>query len=344
MLHTDIKYLLLLSPQLKNFIKKSDVLYNFRCTICGDSQSNEHKSRGYVFTHKGILIYKCHNCGSSMSFETYLKSENDSLYSQYKLEKYADKYSAHKPQKDESFSGQKPKFNDVSTTEKLFSSICKPVNTLSDKHPANVFLQKRQIVATHDLFFVEDGKMLEKLNPRLYKDRLYKDSGRIVIPYRNERKEITSITARDLKLKSSLRYINIKLDEDSPMIWGLDQVNKRNLIIVTEGAFDAMFLDNAVAASGSDLIKVHEMFFLYDVVFIFDNEPRNSINCKKMKDLIEKGHKVFVPDSSLKGTDINEMILNGHSKNELMGFINNVPDSKLIQLMNFNKWAKIATN
>jgi len=41
-----------------------------------------------------------------MSFETYLKSENDSLYSQYKLEKYADKYSAHKPQKDESFSGQ----------------------------------------------------------------------------------------------------------------------------------------------------------------------------------------------------------------------------------------------
>jgi len=61
-----------------------------------------------------------------------------------------------------------------------------------------VFLQKRQIVATHDLFFVEDGKMLEKLNPRLYKDRLYKDSGRIVIPYRNERKEITSITARDL--------------------------------------------------------------------------------------------------------------------------------------------------
>jgi len=42
---------------------------------------------------------------------------------------------------------------------------------------------------------------------------------------------------------------------------GIGPSKQKNLIIVTEGAFDAMFLDNAVAASGSDLIKVHEMFF-----------------------------------------------------------------------------------
>ena len=63
MYYIDQKYLLLVSPQLKLFKKKSDGLYNFRCPYCGDSQKSRTKARGYVFRKKNDLFYKCHNCG-----------------------------------------------------------------------------------------------------------------------------------------------------------------------------------------------------------------------------------------------------------------------------------------
>ena len=44
----DIKYIGLLSPNLSQFKKKKDGLYNFRCPYCGDSQKNKLKARGYL--------------------------------------------------------------------------------------------------------------------------------------------------------------------------------------------------------------------------------------------------------------------------------------------------------
>ena len=55
-MYIEQKYLLLVSPQLSLFKKKSDYLYNFRCPYCGDSQKSHHKARGYVFK-KDILLY-----------------------------------------------------------------------------------------------------------------------------------------------------------------------------------------------------------------------------------------------------------------------------------------------
>ena len=61
MLYTEIKYLNLISTQLPLFKRKKDNLWNFRCPICGDSERNKTKARGYVFEVKGKLVYKCHN-------------------------------------------------------------------------------------------------------------------------------------------------------------------------------------------------------------------------------------------------------------------------------------------
>ena len=60
--YIDIKYLSLISPQLQQFKKKSDFLWNFRCPYCGDSQKSRTKARGFVYRKKNALFYKCHNC------------------------------------------------------------------------------------------------------------------------------------------------------------------------------------------------------------------------------------------------------------------------------------------
>ena len=87
-MYTEIKYLNLLSIRLQKFKQKKDYLWNFRCNICGDSQRNKNKARGFVFQVKGKLRFKCHNCGASLTFDAFLEHSDPELFREYKLEKF----------------------------------------------------------------------------------------------------------------------------------------------------------------------------------------------------------------------------------------------------------------
>ena len=84
----DRSFLLQVSPKLQRFTKKKDDLYNFRCPICGDSQKNKTKSRGYIFRKKNDYFYMCHNCGISTTFYNFLKQVDPNLLREYQLERY----------------------------------------------------------------------------------------------------------------------------------------------------------------------------------------------------------------------------------------------------------------
>ena len=68
---TDDKYINLVSSRLQKFKKVKHDLYNFRCCICGDSKKNKNKARAYFYNIKNNTNFKCHNCGSSMSFNNF---------------------------------------------------------------------------------------------------------------------------------------------------------------------------------------------------------------------------------------------------------------------------------
>ena len=84
----DSKYIGLISSRLQKFKKVKNDLYNFRCPICGDSQKNKNKARGYLYQVKNNVNFKCHNCGASLSFNNFLKDIDVSLHKQYTLEKF----------------------------------------------------------------------------------------------------------------------------------------------------------------------------------------------------------------------------------------------------------------
>ena len=88
-LYIDIKYLNTIAYRLENFKKKSQDLWNCRCPLCGDSSRNKKKSRGYFYRGKNDLYYKCHNCGASHHFGTFLKNFDSTQYGQYVIERYA---------------------------------------------------------------------------------------------------------------------------------------------------------------------------------------------------------------------------------------------------------------
>ena len=73
MLWVDKKYLRLIASRFRNSKWKNEDLLNHACPYCGDSEKNPHKARGYHFVYKETFIFKCHNCGESKSFASFLK-------------------------------------------------------------------------------------------------------------------------------------------------------------------------------------------------------------------------------------------------------------------------------
>ena len=74
----DSKFIGLVSSRLQKFKRVKPDLYNFRCPICGDSQKQKNKARGYIYGIKQNVNFRCHNCGASMSLNNFLKElENE---------------------------------------------------------------------------------------------------------------------------------------------------------------------------------------------------------------------------------------------------------------------------
>ena len=79
----DSKYINLVSSRLTKVKRVKSDLYNFRCPICGDSQKNKSKTRGYLYAIKANVNYKCHNCGASMSLNNFIKQIDPVIHKQY---------------------------------------------------------------------------------------------------------------------------------------------------------------------------------------------------------------------------------------------------------------------
>ena len=84
----DSKYIGLISSRLQKFKKVKTDLYNFRCPICGDSKKTQSKSRGYLYAVKADINFRCHNCGASMTFSSFLKKIDPVAHKQYVFERF----------------------------------------------------------------------------------------------------------------------------------------------------------------------------------------------------------------------------------------------------------------
>src|SRR6056300_1334086 len=109
--HVDSKFIGLVSPRLEKFKRVKSNLYNFRCPICGDSKKNKNKTRGYLYSVKANTNFKCHNCGTSMSFNNFLKQVDPAVHKQYSLEKFKEGHTGRNFVVDEpEFKFETPKF------------------------------------------------------------------------------------------------------------------------------------------------------------------------------------------------------------------------------------------
>ena len=332
----DRSFLLRVSAKLSKFTQKKPDLYNFRCPICGDSSKNKTKARGFVYAKKGNYFYMCHNCGASMSFYNFLDKVDSRLVQEYALERY-------KNGEDGKANYKKPEFEMAKVTPKFRTQIALPsIESLPDEHYAKEYVLTRKIPQTFHstLYFAEDFKNFVENGLQVEKDGLKKDDPRLVIPFYDEEKNLVAVQGRALG-DSKMRYITVKLDKDNYKVFGMDRANTEETIYVTEGPIDSMFLENAVATADSNLPSAEKLIDKSKLVLVYDNEPRNKDIVKQMDKAIDNHFQVVIWPEYMEEKDINEMIMNGFSPDDIQDIISKNTFVNLRAKMEFLNWKKV---
>ena len=165
--YIDRKFVDYVSGSLDKFSWKKDNLANCRCPLCGDSQKNKNKCRGFFYEREGSYYYKCHNCGVSLSLYSFLEQHAPALKTEYQLERYrANTESKPRPRPvkikstgvEEMF---RKKYKEVVDTNWLT-----PIPDLDINHPARQFVINRMIPKENHglLYYCEDfGKFTKRL-------------------------------------------------------------------------------------------------------------------------------------------------------------------------------------
>ena len=173
-----------------------------------------------------------------------------------------------------------------------------------------------------------------------YRDRVLGEDPRIVIPFFNESGELVGVSGRAIN-DSPLRYLTMRFLDDVPLIYNIDKVDKSKTVYVTEGPIDSLFLPNAISVGGSDFKKIDDSI-KENAILIYDNEPRNAEIIKKIDEVIDLGWSVCIWDdrrvSDIK--DINDMVLNGLSQDEIVDIITSNTYSGLSAKVKLKEYAK----
>jgi transcription elongation factor Elf1 len=355
--YIDRKYLLLISSRLQQFKQKKEDLFNFRCLYCGDSKKNKLKARGYVYRKSNDYFYTCHNCNKSTTFAKFLQEVDSGTYKQYALERYAVGETGHHNYKKPDFqqlkgnayarfqstlnesSGDSTSVESLERSSRAFTHYC--IENLLADHPARDYIQKRQIPKKHwkEIYFTEKFKdFLDLEFPQHGKDEVPNDE-RIVLFYTNEKSQVTNVAGRALSSKSKIRYVTVKIS-DEKKVFGLHRLRKQERVYVVEGQFDSLFLENSIASGDSNLGGVAAVLSELDVVLVYDNEPRNKDIVKQIEKSIDKGYKVCLFPEAVNGKDINEMILNGLTSEQIKIIINANTFSGLEAKLKFMNWKR----
>ena len=327
--HIDVKYINLISSRLSKFKKVKPHLYNFRCPICGDSQKQKNKARGYLYQVKNNTNYKCHNCGISVSFSNFLKTVDSESHKHYVFEKFKDGKTG------KNFPTQSPEdiFKTVDSARPKFKK--KVVLDLPDAFSVDKskrYLESRAIFEG-DFYYAENFKeFVNSVKPDAFNNVRYGEE-RIVIPIIRNR-ELVGVQGRALST-NPVKYLTVMFEEDAPKVYGIDRVDRSSTVFVVEGPFDSHFLPNSVALCGSDG-EVRDLEGS-DIVFVYDNEPRNREIVGKIEKVIDGGGRVVIWPSYVKEKDLNDMVLVGRNvKNIVESNIYSGLEAKL----KFTTWKK----
>lgn len=318
----------------------TEVDYNFRCPICGDSKKSFKKKRGHIFwkyneyENEGTFDYYCFNCGASLSFSvflSYLKKRGlidlKTEYDRYKFHLMGMKESElPKTQKDHSVDIKK-----IYELNDIYKSFFTP---MKENPQILKYVEKRKIPQIYydTKIFAWSGTLQQLINKSKllksnYNPNNYVRTNFLVFPSEsiiNNQLMVTGFNLRFLNDNYQPKYLKIELDiEMNPIKFFTNQFDlniDNEYIIVVEGEIDSLMFRKipTIAIKSSALKRVNKIEELNDKTFVYcwDNEYKTNKQIKMMIDKLNKNDYSVVWDVDRNNIykDPNEMIVNGYVK------------------------------
>ena len=279
--------------------------FNFACPYCGDSKKDSSKKRGNFYVSSGT--YKCYNDGCLV----YVKDREF-------ISKFARKYSLDIP----STTGAKLKYQPVKSTRRghMLEFLMRPkINSslLNIKEVSERFNLKMCVNARSSSEVYKYASSRYLMDLPVFRDTCYYDisdnkihifnmdisSGKILgmstrkildnAPGPKYDIKNYSDFANKAKLVSGLTDEEIKMLDNINNYFNILNVRFNKPIPVTEGQFDSMFLDNAIATTGVTKSKslLGTLLSTENARIFFDNDKAGKQESMK---LIQKDYKVYM--------------------------------------------------
>lgn len=215
---------------------------------------------------------------------------------------------------------------------------------LPPDHPVNIWLDGRMIPEMHRnklLYTSNYLNFIKEVYPNC--EKKIPEDERVVIPHYDRNNREIGFSGRALvDTTYKLRYVTVQSEDyDSMLVFGMDTVDLSKPVLVVEGQFDSMFLQNSIAACNSDLLGTARKMNLHDYILIYDNEPRNKEIVKLMARAIEDDSRIVIWPDEIEQKDINEMVKAGISLGEINSIISNNTFSGLPALARFTFWKRV---
>ena len=209
---------------------------SFNCPVCDDGRNKHNLEVNYIDN-----VYKCWSCGDSEGthgplgkiFDRYGNKKQKKLYQVFKPETVVKR---EKKKKTLRLPSSYTLFKDSS---KVYPVRRQAINYLYNRGITDYMIEKYQIG------FCDNGD----------------HAGRIVIPSYNSNGELNYYIARSWNPMSRAKYKNPEAEKDKIIFWeSLIDWNKD--IFLVEGAFDGLFLDNAIPMLGKHMSEL-----LFDTIY-----------------------------------------------------------------------------
>lgn len=340
MLYIESQYPTRMAPYLTNFRQVKPYTWQFSCPICGDMSKGKQKSRGYIFRPGTLnqLNYKCFHCGASMSMGSFMKDKFPELYKEFVYQRYEETSKSRIAHKD-----IKEILDVVPKSYPMIDSILdnlRKCDGLKDKHPVAKYLLQRHIPKDKWHLFYYTLKFVEYVNshlPNKFDPKKVEEHPRLVIPYFNVHGKVIAFQGRAFDSREP-KYITIKIDENAERIYGLERVDYSKRIYCTEGPIDSIFLPNCIAVSGSSFDSPTMQALKTNLTIVQDNEPRSREIVKILRKNIDMGYSVCMLPHSVKQKDINDMVKDGMTPQEIHAMIDSNTFSGAEALLKWTNW------
>jgi hypothetical protein len=322
--YIDLKYAKLLGGRLPNFKQKRGNVFAFSHS-CEDASKGRVKARANFYQVDDAMMFHCYHCSSSSLFSNFLRSEDPSLYQEYRMETF-------KESKGGLGTGAIFKKQDPTPTvpiqkkSEVIDSSLIPITSLDTKSGVMAYINSRRIPEEYHqhLFVAKDFYSFASKYDEIFTSisKVNRPHPRLVFPFLDQDGSVICYSGRSFGDEQP-KYVTVMVDKNRPKIYGLWKLDINKDIIAVEGQIDSLFLDNAIAVNGAD----YGLPFLTEhrdrIIVVPDSDwKRNRQVYKSLETVIDSGFRVALLPESVPWKDINDCVVKGGlSRHKLMELI-----------------------